>query len=67
MSILRATGVPFQRGMSLADKFASEWRPILGEIHIINPLAHLEVRFDHFVHIPTACRVSANEQIMRSI
>ena len=45
--------------MSIADKFASEWSPVLGVIHRKQPLDGLNAAIQQFVHIPTE-RVISN-------
>ena len=62
-------GRSFTRGDSIADKFASEWMPILGISHRSVPLASLEQAFTDFVSIPVVSRVTPveNERLMSPI
>uniref|UniRef100_A0AAV1U726 Uncharacterized protein n=1 Tax=Peronospora matthiolae TaxID=2874970 RepID=A0AAV1U726_9STRA len=45
--------------MTTADRFASEWQPILGVVHHQLQRPQLEAAFDAFVQVPAIRRVSA--------
>jgi exonuclease III len=62
-------GEPFQREMSIADKFKSEWKPILGKVHSAVPGDKLESEFDSFVQVPASRRVTQkqNTELMETI
>lgn len=55
--------------MTIADCFASEWKPIFGEIHSAFNGAELEREFDKFVRTPQARRLSPahNEMLIQEI
>jgi exonuclease III len=62
-------GAPFSREMTIATKFSSKWKPILGVVHSTVADEHLESKFDEFVTIPPARRISdqQNLDLMREI
>ena len=45
--------------MTATDRFASEWQPILGAVHISSPPQLLDAQFDAFVTIPESRHLSA--------
>ncbi|KAE9032264.1 hypothetical protein PR003_g5465 [Phytophthora rubi] len=62
-------GPAFVRHMNTADKFASEWSPILGASHRTIKLADLSKEFKQFVRIPRERELSTgdNEHMMGPI
>jgi hypothetical protein len=62
-------GDPFPREMSIANRFVSEWKTVLGKVHNEYSGDELEREFDKFVHIPRSRRVSAeqNDDLMKPI
>ena len=59
-------GDAFDRNMSVAAKFASEWSPILGCVHRTASLPDLRMKINAFATIPAERRlsVSANHALM---
>ena len=55
--------------MTTADRFASEWTPILGVVHHSTPFEHMATELDTFVQVPADKRISAadNQGLMRAI
>jgi hypothetical protein len=55
--------------MSIADKFRSEWKPILGRVYNAVPADKLETEFDSFVKVPASRRVTPrqNSVLMENI
>ena len=65
-SIRQVNGAAFRREMTIADLFASEWRPILGEVHHTTPTERMLSAFDDFVQIAASRCVSPanNERLL---
>ena len=55
--------------MSAADRFASEWKPILGAVHNSASPQLLDVQFDAFIKVPDTRQLSAIDSgmLMREI
>ncbi|KAE9036079.1 hypothetical protein PR001_g9006 [Phytophthora rubi] len=68
-TIRQVNGAAFRREMTVADKFASEWKPILGKTHNTTPSDEHGTEFDQFVQIPANRRISEadNEKLMAEI
>ena len=65
-NIARIHGPSFGRHMSIADKFASEWSPVLSVVHRVEPLAELPRAMLDFVSVPNDRLIStaANNGLM---
>ena len=50
-SIRKNTGAAFTRDMETTDRFALEWKPILGAVHNSAPPQLLDAQFHDFVTI----------------
>ncbi|KAE9016290.1 hypothetical protein PR003_g4032 [Phytophthora rubi] len=59
--IRNVNGKPFTREMTTADRFGSEWEPILGHDHSTVKSADLEAELDKFVRIPDDRRVTQQQ------
>ncbi|KAL3658996.1 hypothetical protein V7S43_015881 [Phytophthora oleae] len=68
-TIHRINGKPFQRGMTIADKFASEWSPILSQPHNEVTGIQLEAEFDRFTAIPKDRKLEPddNQLLMKEV
>jgi hypothetical protein len=60
-AIHRINGEPFSRGMTIAEKFKSEWKPIVATIHSAVRQEDMTTEFDKFVSIPAERKVSQSE------
>uniref|UniRef100_A0AAV1TRZ0 Uncharacterized protein n=1 Tax=Peronospora matthiolae TaxID=2874970 RepID=A0AAV1TRZ0_9STRA len=58
-TIRHINGAAFTRTMTTADRFASEWQPILGVVHHRLQRPQLEAAFDAFVQVPASRCLSA--------
>jgi exonuclease III len=62
-------GKKFTRGMSIANRFKSEWQSILGQTHNEYAQPELEQKIDKFVEIPESRKISQqqNDSLMCEI
>ena len=60
-------GQAFMRSMSIADKFASEWAPVLSGCHRTTPLPLLASELRAFASVPPVQRLTSddNERLLR--
>ncbi|UIZ23972.1 hypothetical protein KXD40_008101 [Peronospora effusa] len=61
--IRQDNSVPYRRRMTLADKFASKWKTILGVVHHTTPSDQQESAFDKFVQITANKRLSSSDNV----
>ena len=68
-SIRQINVAAFRREMTIADRFESEWRPIMVEVHHTTPTERMISAFDDFVQIPASRCVSPanNERLLMDI
>ena len=56
-------GLPFRREITLADKFAVEWKTILGVAHHTTSFVPMATELNQFVQIPIDRRLSAADNV----